>query len=79
VGPGVVALFVTLGDSLDLIPVGPIQLRNPTSGVPGDPKTYALAIPPGFALGNQRLTFRWVAIDGGFTELAEAWPVQVFL
>jgi hypothetical protein len=47
--------------------------------VPGDPKTYALAIPPGFALGNQRLTFRWVAIDGGFTELAEAWPVQVFL
>ncbi len=79
VTPGIAVLFVTVGDDLTLFPVGPIHVRNIADPVPGNPCTVALPMPPGYSLSGQRLTFRWVAIDIGFTALAEAWPVQVCL
>ncbi len=77
--PGIAALFVTIGNDLTLFPVGPIFLRDTTPTLPGDPITQPLPIPFGYALSGFTLTFRWVAIDVGFTELAEAWPVKVIL
>lgn len=77
VGPGIAVLFVTFGADLTLYQFGPIQLRDPNSPVPGDPIHYALDVPS--AIGNFDVTLRWVTIDGGFTELAEARPVQLFL
>ena len=79
VTPGLAALFVTIGNDPTLFPVGPIQLRNTALAATGDPLTYSLPMPLGYALSGQRITFRWVAIDAAFTEIAEAWPVQVFL
>jgi hypothetical protein len=76
---GIALLFVTLGNDVTLIPVGPIHLRDTMDPVPGNPCTEALPIPAAFGLTGTRLTFRWVAIDAGFTEIAEAWPVQVHL
>jgi len=70
---------VTIGDDLTLFPVGPIHVRNIADPVPGNPCAYPLQMPAGYSLSGQRLTFRWVAIDIGFTALAEAWPVQVCL
>lgn len=78
--PGIALLFVTIGDNHGaLFPVGPIHLRNTADPVPGNPCTFALPVPAGLSLTGQRLTFRWLAISAGFTELAEAWPVQVCL
>ena len=77
--PGFAALFVTVGNNPTLIPAGPILLRDSTPTMPGDPQSYALVVPPAFALSNTVLTFRWVALDFATAELAEAWPVQVFL
>lgn len=76
--PGVAALFATIGNGSTLIPLG-LQLRDPASPVPGDPVHDAIVIPNNLALSGQRLTFRWVAVDAAFSELAEAWPVQVYL
>jgi len=77
--PGFAALFVTIGNDPTLLPAGPILLRNPAASVPGDPQQFSLLVPPPFPLSNTVLTFRWVAIDFATAELAEAWPVQVFL
>ena len=77
IGPGVAALFATVGNDPTLIPLD-LQLRNVTSSVPGNPIHYALNIPPNAALGGLRITFRWVAVDANFTELAEALPVLVY-
>ncbi|MCU0864042.1 MAG: hypothetical protein MUC36_09635 [Planctomycetes bacterium] len=77
--PGFAALFVTIGNDPTLLPAGPILLRNPTPAVPGDPQQYSLLVPPPFPLSNTVLTFRWVALDFATAELAEAWPVQVYL
>lgn len=79
VTPGIAVLYVTIGNDLTLYPVGPIQVRNTSPTVPGDPIAYSLAVPPSFALTGQTLTFRWAAIDAAFTAIAEAWPVQVSL
>ncbi len=38
-----------------------------------------LAIPPVLALTGFDLTFRWAAVDITLAEIAEAWPMQVFL
>jgi len=77
--PGIAVLYVTVGNDLTLFPLGPIQLRNTAPAVPGDPIGYSFAIPAGYALSGQYVTFRWAAIDAGFTAIAEAWPVQVSL
>lgn len=79
VTPGVAVLYVTIGADPTLYPLGPIQLRNTSPAVPGDPIGFSFAIPAGYALSGQPLTFRWAAIDAGFTAIAEAWPVQVAL
>jgi hypothetical protein len=77
--PGFAALFVTIGNDPTLLPAGPILLRNTAAAVSGDPKQYSLLVPPPFPLSNTVLTFRWVALDFATAELAEAWPVQVYL
>ncbi len=76
---GLAIPFLTLGDDLTLLQLGPIQLRTTTSSTPGNPLYQDLVVPPLMRLSNTRVTFRWVAIDANFTEIAEAWPVQVFL
>jgi hypothetical protein len=76
---GIAFSFVTLDNDPTLYPIGPIQLRNINPAVPGDPRQVTLGIPPGLALSGTRVTFRWAAFDAAFTELAEAWPVLVFL
>lgn len=78
-GPGLAVLFVTFGADLTLHPFGPIQLRDVTPAVPGDPRHYALVVPPVLELTGFDITFRWAAVDGTLSELAEAWPMQVFL
>jgi len=79
VTPGIAVLYATVGNDLTLIPLGPIRVRNTAPAVPGDPIGYSFAIPISYALTGQMLTFRWAAIDAGFTAIAEAWPVQVNL
>lgn len=76
---GIAVPFVTLNNDPTLFVAGPIQLRNVNPAVPGDPRSVSVAIPPGLALTSQRVTFRWAAFDASLTELAEAWPVLVFL
>ncbi len=78
-GPGYAALFATVGDAVDLIPLGPVHVRNPASAIPGNPITWPWAIPPSYVLSGQRITLRWAAADQALTEIAEAWPVQVWL
>lgn len=77
-GAGGAALFVTIGNDPTLLPAT-FLLRNPTSSVPGDPLQWSLGIPPTFALQGLELTFRWVAVDAAWSELAEARPVMVRL
>lgn len=77
-GPGIAALFVTFDPDLTLHPFS-IQLRDPMAPVPGDPRHFALVVPPALALTGFSITFRWAALDLDVTEIAEAWPVQVFL
>jgi hypothetical protein len=79
VTPGVAVLYMTVGNDLTLFPVGPIQLRNTNPAVPGDPLLFSFQVPPSYWLTSQTVTFRWAAIDAGFTAIAEAWPVRVAL
>jgi len=79
VTPGVAVLYMTVGNDLTLFPVGPVQLRDTNAAVPGDPRSFSFQVPPAYALSGQYVTFRWAAIDAGFTAIAEAWPVQVSL
>jgi hypothetical protein len=76
---GLAVPFVTIGNGLTLFPLGPIVLRNPTDSTPGNPCRANLPMPNGYSLSGWRLTIRWVAVDAGFSELAEAWPVQITL
>lgn len=78
-GPGYAVLFVTIGADPTLHLVGSVQLRDPLAAVPGDPRHQELVIPPVLALTGFDLTFRWAAVDLAITEIAEAWPMQVFL
>ncbi len=78
-GPGYAVLFVTIGADLTLHQVGPVQVRDPLAAVPGDPRHQELVIPPVLALTGFDLTFRWAAVDITLAEIAEAWPMQVFL
>jgi hypothetical protein len=78
VGPGAAALFVQIDDVPVLYPVGGIKLRDTTPAVPGDPQHEVLHVPDAAVLQSIQVTFRWVAVDAAFTELAEAWPVLVF-
>ena len=77
-GPGLAALFLTFDPDLTLHPYS-IQLRDPLAPVPGDPRQYSLLVPPALELTGFSFTFRWVALDLAVTEIAEAWPLQVFL
>ncbi|MBL8749702.1 MAG: hypothetical protein JNK78_11120 [Planctomycetes bacterium] len=79
VGPGFAAMFLTFGPALDLNLFSPIFLRNPASPLVGDPQTFALAVPPTISLTGFDVTVRWFAADGSLSEIAEAWPVQLFL
>jgi len=78
-GPGYAVLFVTFGADLTLHLAGPVQLRDPLAAVPGDPRHQELVIPPVLALTGFDITFRWAAVDVTLAEIAEAWPMQVFL
>ncbi len=71
--------FVTLGNDPTLFQLAPLQFRNPADPIPGNPRTASLLVPPALSLTGFQVTFRWAAIDANVTELAEAWPVRVFL
>ncbi|MBX3464031.1 MAG: hypothetical protein KF830_12735 [Planctomycetes bacterium] len=77
-GPGIAALFVTFDPDLTLHPFS-IQLRDPAALVPGDPRHFPLLVPPALELSGFSFTFRWAAMDLAISEIAEAWPLQVFL
>lgn len=79
VGPGFAVLLITLGDTTAPAVTASWQARVPTSSVPGDPRGYSLAVPASYALTGFPLQFRWWAIDGGLTEIAQAYPIKVFL
>lgn len=79
VGPGFAVLGITLGDTLAPMITASFQARVPTSAVAGDPRHYALGIPPNFALLGIGVTFRWFAADAGLVQLAQAYPLKVFL
>ncbi len=77
-GPGFAALLLTFGDAqAPVFSVSPVLPRNPNNPVVGDPVHYGWRIPLNLSLLDTRVTLRWFAVDAGFTELAEAWPVQV--
>jgi hypothetical protein len=79
-GPGIAVPFLTLGGgSGPLLFLGPIRIRDVTDPMPGNPVETSVPVPPGLALQGARVVFRWAAIDANVTEIAEAWPVQVFL
>ena len=79
VGPGFAVLGITLGDTLAPMITASFQARVPTSAVAGDPRQYSLVIPPNFALLGIGVTFRWFAADAGLVQLAQAYPLKVFL
>lgn len=77
-GPGLAALFLTFGDNLQpAFPLGPLFFRDATPVFAGDPQHHRVPIPAAIQPGSLRVTLRWFAADAAFTELAEAWPVQV--
>lgn len=79
IGAGFAVPFVTLANDPTIYLNGPIQLRDVNSSFAGDPRQQTLAVPATMALSGFDVTFRWVAIDANATEIAEAWPVKVFL
>lgn len=79
VGPGFAVLGITLGDTLAPMITASFQARVPTSAVAGDPRHYAQGIPPSYALQGIGVTFRWYAADAGLVQLAQAYPLKVFL
>ena len=78
-GAGFAAMFLTFGGTLDLNLFSPVFLRDPSNPIAGDPQTFALVVPPSIALTNFDVTVRWFAADLALTEIAEAWPVRLFL
>lgn len=78
-GPGWAVLVITLGDSTSPAITARIAMRNPNSAVPGDPQRFTQLIPPAFVLSGLPLTFRWFVADANFGDLAQAYPVKVFL
>lgn len=78
-GPGFAAMFLTFGASIDLNLFSPVFLRDPSNPVVGDPQHFALVVPAAVALQNFDVTARWIAADAALTEIAEAWPVRLFL
>jgi len=77
--PGFAAAFLTIGNSLQLLPIGGIQVRDPSNQIPGDPRTATFVLPATMALTNFDCTCRWVALDFVTAEIAEAWPARLFL
>ncbi len=78
-GPGWAVLLITIGDTTSPAITASIQLRNPGSSVPGDPRLFTQSIPAPFVLSGLPLTFRWFVADATFVDLAQAYPVKVFL
>ncbi len=78
-GPGFAVLAITLGDTLAPVVTASFQARNPTSAIPGDPRSYSMFVPQNFSLIGMAVTFRWFAADAGFVQLAQAYPLKVFL
>ncbi|MFN3241578.1 MAG: hypothetical protein ACE37K_08710 [Planctomycetota bacterium] len=77
--PGFAAAFLTIGNSIQLLPIGGIQVRDPSNQIAGDPRTATFVLPATIALSNFDCTCRWVALDFVTAEIAEAWPVRMFL
>lgn len=78
-GAGFAAMFLTFGPALDLNLWSPVLLRNPANVTAGDPQEATIVVPPSVSLQNFDVTVRWIAADAALTELAEAWPVRLFL
>lgn len=78
-GPGFAAMFLSFGLGLDIFLFSPVYLRNQGNPIVGDPQSFALAIPASLALTGFDVTLRWIGADLAVTEIAEAWPVRVFL
>ncbi|HEX5050747.1 MAG TPA: hypothetical protein VFZ65_03145 [Planctomycetota bacterium] len=79
IAPGFAVAFLTSGNNLDPLLIGGIKLRNTANALNGDPQSETVVVPPALVLTGQRFTFRWFALDAATGELAEAWPVQVYL
>jgi hypothetical protein len=77
--PGFAAAFLTTFNNLDPVLIGGIHVRNTANVQPGDPQTESVLLPPALRLTSTPVTFRWFALDFATAELAEAWPVQVYL
>ncbi len=78
-GPGWAVLVITLGDTTAPAITASFQVRDPNAAIAGDPRAYSLSVPPAFALSGLPLTFRWWIADSSFVDLAQAYPVKVFL
>jgi len=78
-GPGFAVMFLTFGVSLDLNLWSPLLIRDPANPIVGDPQAASIVVPPSVALTNFDVTVRWIALDAAITEIAEAWPVRLFL
>ncbi|MCA8963650.1 MAG: hypothetical protein KDC48_02125 [Planctomycetes bacterium] len=78
-GPGWAVLLITIGDTTTPAITASIQLRNPGSSVPGDPRLFTQSIPAPWGLSGLPLTFRWFVADSSFTDLDQAYPIKVFL
>lgn len=79
VAPGFAAAFLTVGNSLVLLPIGGIHVRDASNMIAGDPQTETFVLPATMALTNFDCTCRWVALDFSTGEIAEAWPSRLFL
>lgn len=77
--PGLAAVFLTFGNSLQLFPLAPLYLRTVPTTFAGGPLHYGLEVPLNFSLTGIDATFRWLAADSRALVLAEAWPIGVNL
>ena len=77
--PGFAACFLTTGTDINPVLIGSIHVRDPAEPVIGDPQFESFKIPPSLSLSNFDAVCRWIAIDFQTGELAEAWPVRVYL
>lgn len=76
--PGFSAVFLTSQNNIDPVLIA-LQVRNPANTQEGDPQSASIVVPAALALSGQDFTFRWIALDFATAELAEAWPVRVYL
>ena len=76
---GFAAMFLTIGSNPDLHLFSPVFIRNPANPIVGDPLQGSFVVPTSLALTNFEVTVRWFAADLALTEIAEVWPVRLFL